>query len=89
MTTAIWSSDLESHITVEFDDEQYAALTTFVKERADDGEWFTPTQVANLMPAPHNENDDFDMSDIVQAFLPNGFAVEMHGWEDFCIVPAE
>lgn len=88
MKVAIWSVARDSRIDVEFTDEQHAALTAFVKERADDGEWFTPMEVVALMPAPHDEDDDFDTTAIVQAFLPDGFACEQHGWEDFCVVPA-
>lgn len=89
MTVTIWSAARESNIDVEFTPEQHAALTAFVKEQADEGEFFTPQEVAELMPAPHNEDDEFDTTAIVQAFLPAGFGVEMHGWEDFCVVPVE
>lgn len=87
MTVTIWSADEERDIAVEFTDEEHAALTAFVQKQARKGRFFTPQKVARLMPSPYNgDNDTFDTSSIVQAFLPDGFAVEQHGFEDFCIV---
>ncbi len=89
MKVAIWSAARDSRVEVEFTAEQHAALTEFVRERADDGEWFTPMEVAELLPEPYDEDDDFDTTAIVQAFLPDGFGCEQHGFEDFCVVPVE
>ena len=89
MTVTIWSSAENRDVEVEFTPERHAALTGFVKRLADSGEWFEPSAIACLMPSPHNEDDMFDTTAIVQAFLPAGFAVEQHGWEDFVVVPAE
>jgi len=41
------------------------------------------------MPEEWQESDAFDTTDIVTAFLQPGFGIEMHGLEDFVIVPIE
>ena len=88
-TETIWSASEEKDIAVEFTDEQHAAMTTFVKEQAENGEWFTPSDVEEHMSDEWKETDTFDTTAIVQVFLPPGFGVEMHGWEDFIVVPVE
>lgn len=85
-TETLWSSARNADKTVNFPDDKHAAMTTLVSGLAQSGRWFTPMEVEEHMPDEWKATDEFDTTSIVQAFLPPGFGVEMHGWEDFCIV---
>ena len=85
MREMLRSSTAHTTVEVEFSDEQHAALTSFVWDHATSGDWFTPQDVNELMPPELRESGDFDTIEVVRPFLPEGYGVEMHGWEDLCI----
>lgn len=86
--TKVWSDGHNDWLMIETDEQQDQAIALFIEEHIE-GEFFGSDEWHSLFGEEENDRLDTGTAAFVSAFLPEGFGVTQHAWDDFAIESAD
>lgn len=82
--TSVWSDGHNEFVTLTTTPEQDTAIAAFIEEHKE-GEFFGSDEWHSLFTEHQNDRLETGTAAFVSAFLPEGFGVTQHAWDDFAI----